>query len=468
MHLAGHVYAPMSPREVDGIHGAAMTILREVGMEIQHEGLLDALIDHGLPVDRAAQRVRFPTPFVEQYIAEADKYDWGRATPRVSGSAGVYHGLYHDPVSGELQPWSEATLAQYCCLARALDNLTGAAILGCRFPVKPELEPLYERYYAWKYGAGDHGSIHLDEICPYILELYELVAAHEGKTVAEVFHGQVYLVPALKLGRHEAYQIAYFREHGLRVHIGDMYAMGGSAPVTLAGAAALNVAEQLALRILDWALFGVKELHLGCSISVMDMKTAIYPYGRPEMALTNVMTAQMARFYGASFSGHAGLSDAKLPSVEAGAQKALTAIPTLMAGGSLWMDAGLLSIDEVFSPIQMVLDNEFLGALKQFTREFEISPETLALETILEAGPGGGYVDKMHTARHFRTEHWQPRIWSREMLTPWLSGSRQIDADRAREQVLEIAAVPPEPPFLSASLEHEILTLIGRAEKALG
>jgi hypothetical protein len=49
-----------------------------------------------------------------------------------------------------------------------------------------------------------------------------------------------------------------------------------------------------------------------------------------------------------------------------------------------------------------------------------------------------------------------------------LSGSRQIDADRAREQVLEIAAVPPEPPFLSASLEHEILTLIGRAEKALG
>jgi trimethylamine:corrinoid methyltransferase-like protein len=131
------------------------------------------------------------------------------------------------------------------------------------------------------------------------------------------------------------------------------------------------------------------------------------------------------------------------------------------------MDAGLLSIDEVFSPIQMVLDDELLGALSRFTHEFEISPETLALETIFEAGPGGGYIDKIHTARHFRSEHWQPRIWSCEMLTPWLNGDRRIDADRAREIVLAVAAMPPEPPFLSEALERELLMLIGRAEKAL-
>ncbi len=467
MHLAGHPYQPMSPRDVNAIHAAAMTILREMGMEIQSESLLQALTDYGLPVDRATERVRFPTPLVEQFIADADKYDWANHIPRVGGSAGVYHGLYHDPIDGELKPFTEETLALYCRTARELDNIGSASILGCRFPVLPELEPLYERYYAWKYGAKDHGSIHLDELCPYLLEIYEIVAAETGKPLAEVFNGTVYLIPALKLGRHEAYQVAYFRERGLRVHIGDMFALGGSAPVTLAGAMALNVAEQLALRILDDALFGVKRLHLGSSTSVMDMKTTIYPYGRPEMAIANVMTAQMARHYGASFSGHAGLSDAKLPSVEAGAQKALTAIPTLMAGGSLWMDAGLLSIDEVFSPIQMVLDNELLGALARYTYEFEISPETLALETIFEAGPGGGYIDKLHTAQHFRKEHWQPRIWSREMLSPWLAGDRQLDADRARERVLEIAALPPEPSFISEALERDILALIGRAEKAL-
>jgi trimethylamine--corrinoid protein Co-methyltransferase len=467
MHVAGHAYTLMSSGEVEAIHGAAMTILREMGIEVQNDALLSVLADCGLPVERDVERVRFPTAFVEQFIAGAPKHDWENATPRVSGSAGVYHGLYHDPLTGDLVPWTEERLAFYCRLARSLEHIGSAGILGCRFPVQPELEPLYERYYAWKHGAGDHGSIHLDEICPYVLELYEVAASHSGKLLRDVFHGQVYLVPALKLGRHEAYQVAYFRERGLRVHIGDMYAMGGSAPVTLAGAVALNVAEQLALRILDWALFGVRSLHLGSSISVMDMKTAIYPYGRPEMAITNLMTAQMARFYGASFSGHAGLSDAKLPSVEAGAQKALTAIPTLLGGGSLWMDAGLLCIDEVFSPIQMALDDEFLGALKQFTREFEISPETLALETIFEAGPGGGYVDKMHTARRFRKEHWQPGLWSREMLSPWLKGDRQIDADRACERVLALAALPPEPSFMSEDLEQDVLALIARAGEAL-
>ena len=61
------------------------------------------------------------------------------------------------------------------------------------------------------------------------------------------------------------------------------------------------------------------------------------------MAITSVMTAQLARHLGASFTGHGGLSDAKRPSVEAGAQKALNTIPTLLAGGHVWIDAGLLA-----------------------------------------------------------------------------------------------------------------------------
>ncbi|MCJ7737687.1 MAG: trimethylamine methyltransferase family protein, partial [Anaerolineae bacterium] len=327
------------------------------------------------------------------------------------------------------------------------------------------------RYFCWKYGAEESGSIHTDDMCPYLLELYEAVAAERCQTLTQVFRGTIYLLPSLKLGRHEAYQLAYFRDRGLRVSIGGgMPAMGATSPVTLAGAVALNLAEQLALAILRWALFGDKQLHLGCSISVLDMRTAIRPFGRPEMALANMMTAQIARFYGASFSGHAGLTDAKLPSVEAGAQKALTAIPTLMAGGSLWMDAGLLAIDEVFSPIQMILDNELLSALSRYALEFEISEETIGLPTILEAGPGGQYLDKAHTARHFRSEHWQPTIWSRHMLQQWMETGRQLDVDRAREIAVQlrkqIEQRGPEE-SMSGTLEREVLKVIERARQAL-
>lgn len=467
MRVAGHAYNLMSESEVSCIHHNALRILAEVGMEVQNEALLRDLQAFGLPVDLDAQRVRFPASAVERYLAAAPKHDWDAALPQASASAGVYHGRYHDPFSGELVEWDEPRLVYYCALARHLEHVSAASMLGCRLPVPAELEPLYERYYCWKYGAEEGSSIYLDELCPFLFELYQLRAEALAQPLDQAFRGTVYLVPPLKLGRHEAYQVQWFRERGLRVGIGAMNALGANAPVTLAGGVALNVAEQIALGMLDQAWFGRNSFHLGCSLSVIDMRTMIYPYGRPEMAITNLMAAQMARFYGASFSGHAALSDAKLPSVESGYQKALTGIPTLLAGGSLWMDAGLLSIDEVCSPIQLILDNEFLSALKRFCVDYEISDESIGLEAILEAGPGGQFLDKEHTVRHMRREHWQPKLWSREMLAPWLDGPRQIDLDRARDIALQFRAPEPDSAAFPPAFERQVLALIERAQAAL-
>jgi len=471
VRAAGNAYKVLTTGEIELIHQGALNILSEMGMQVENEWLLRRLANAGLLVDLEDERVRFPGSYVERYIADADKHDWAHTMPRVSGSAGVYHSLYHDPKTGALVPWTEEALAAYCYVAHCLPHVDGASILGCRLPVPPMLEPLYERYYCWQYGAQESGSIHQDTLCPYILDLYRALADEREMPLAEVFRGTVYLVPPLKLARHEAYQVTYYAERGLRVHIGGgMPTMGATAPVTLAGAVTLNLAEQLALCMLHAVLWGEKRLHLGSSISVMDMRTTIRPFGRPEMALANLMTAQLARFYGASFSGHAGLSDAKLPSVEAGAQKMMTAVPTLLAGGSLWVDAGLLAIDEVCSPVQMILDDEWMGALLRFTHEYEVSDETIGLETIFEAGPGGHFLDKLHTVRHFREEHWNPSIWSRRMLRPWMDDDRRLDADLARERALqiqqELQQCPPAP-GMSPSLETTVLAIIEQARQDL-
>jgi trimethylamine--corrinoid protein Co-methyltransferase len=293
------------------------------------------------------------------------------------------------------------------------------------------------------------------------------MADQSGKPLADVFIGNVYLVPAMKLGRHEAYQVAYFWERGLRVGIGDMLAMGANTPVTATGAVVLNLAERLALGMLDFALWGRKKLVLKCSLFPFDMKTMIFPFGRPEGIAPMLMTAQLARFYGVSFFSHGGLTTAKLPSAEVGYQKALTALPILLAGGSFWLDAGLLSIDEVYSPIQMVLDNEFLGALKHLCKEFEISEETLAIDTILEVGPGGSYIDQSHTARHFRREQWQPQLWTRSMLGPWLEAGAKLDVDLARERVLDLNRGSLPASMLEPELERSLLQVIDRASQAL-
>lgn len=468
MNTAGHPYIILSDDQVKSIHHSALRILGEMGMEIQNAMLLERLAQVGFPVNLSQQRVFFPETALENYLAQAQKHDWENHVPSVDASAGVYHGRYHDPFSGKLIPWDEDNLALYFALARSLEHVGHAQMLGCRLPVPGPLEPLYERYYCWKYSAQEGSSIYLDEICPYLLELYQLKAAESGNPVAEVFRGTVYLVPAMKLGRHEAHQVAYFLEQGLRVRIGgSMLTMGADAPVTLSGAVTLNLAEQLALRLVNWALWGDTSFHLGASLAGLDMRTTIRPFGRPEMAIANLMMAQMARFYGASFSGHSGLSDAKLPSVEAGAQKAISAVATLLAGGSFWMDAGLLSIDEVCSPIQLVLDNEFLSALKRFTHRFDVDDEAIGLDLILEAGPGGQYLDKMHTARRFRSEHWNPSIWSRQMLQPWLEGEQKIDADFARDVIAKVQQEPYRDSQISDSFESGMHALLEHAKRDL-
>jgi trimethylamine---corrinoid protein Co-methyltransferase len=471
MPTAGHAYNLLSSADIERIHDGALEILARMGMQIQNRQLLQLLADRGAQVDYDTERVTFPKDFVKRFIAGVPKYDWEHPVCRVNGSAGVYESLYHDPESGALVPWSEERMAFYFALARSLSHVSGASMLGSRVPVPGPLEPLYERYYCWKYGASDSGTILIDEICPYLFELYEITAAERGQPLSEVFHGAVYLVPALKLGRHEAYQVAYFRERGLEVRIGHgMLTLGATAPVTLAGAVTLNLAEQLALGILNWAFYDRNGLHLGCSLAPMDMRTTIRPFGRPEMPIASLMTAQIARAYGVSFSGHAGLSDAKLPSVEAGAQKALSALPTLLAGGSLWMDVGLLGIDEVCSPIQMVLDNEFMSALDRFTREILVDETTIGLETILEAGPGGQYLDKLHTARHFRREVWTPSLWSQEMTRSWIAEGQRLDADKARDVVFQVQsqmAVEPIGSGIGESFETDILAVIEKARRDL-
>jgi trimethylamine--corrinoid protein Co-methyltransferase len=453
VYTAGHSYQLLTKEQVDRIYFSALRILADMGMQIENQSLLQALAEAGLPVDLPSQRVRFPVAWVEDWIAGCEPYDWENQVPRLSASAGIYHSKLQDPFQRSLVAWDETRLARYIALARSLPQVGSAAMLGSRIACLPALEPLYERFYAWKWGAHEGGSISLDEICPYLYEFYQVASQFRRQPLQEVFHATVYLIPALKLGWHEAYQVDYFRQRGLRVGIGgSMLTLGANSPVTLAGAVSLNLAEQLALRIVDWALFGVRSLAVFCSIAPLDMRTTIRPFGRPEMAVANLMTAQVARHLRAAFSGHAGLADAKLPSVEAGYQKALSAIPTLLAGGNLWMDAGLLGIDEVCSPIQMILDNEFLSALKYFTRFQPVDDDTIALEMILVAGPGGSYVAEEHTASHFRQALWQPSLWSREMLAVWEMNGSRLDIDRAAEQACAVSEGDPliEGPFLKA------------------
>jgi len=466
MRAAGHPFEVLTEAELETVHRNVLRVVAEVGLQVEHAGLLERLAAAGGWVDRERQRVRYTADQVEEFIAtsQCDPNGWPVG---VSGSANLYYGHYLDPVTDEFLPLTVERARAYFQVARALSHVKGCGILGCPLEGIPSaLEPLYERYWAWRLGAHPGGSIHRVELCPALLEMYQVHAEAAGRPVGELFHATVYLVPALRLGYQEAEQVAWFLERGLRVGIGTSMVTGGaSGPATLAGMVTLAVAEGLLLGLVNRALFGERRWGIWMSATAMDFRTTMRPYGRPDMVLANLIGAQLARRYGTQFGGHCGLTDAPRPSPQAAAQKMQSALATLLAGGRAHIEAGLLGVDEVFSPVQMALDNELISALEQFAREYEVSDEAIGADVIAAVGPGGTYLAEEHTARWFRREMWQPMLWERYPFAAWQRLDGRTDTERAREQVLAILGEAPPPDGLSEDEERALRGIIERAAR---
>ena len=133
---------------------------------------------------------------------------------------------------------------------------------------------------------------------------------------------------------------------------------------------------------------------------------------------------------------------------------------TITASYNAMIDAGVLSVDEVFSPIQMILDNELAGALRHLLKPVDVSEEALGFGAIAELGPGGVFAGHPHTGEYFRQVTWEPSVWSRTMLGDWENGGRKTDVDLARERYHQLIDNTAPISELTPEEEQTLLTAI--------
>lgn len=448
--------------EIEEILDAAFNILEKTGVLIENTEILTRLGEFGGEVNKENRKVLFSKTFMKSFIEVSQKIDWEDKPVKFSASAEIFQGYFLDPQDDCFKDWTEERLFGYVKLARKLPNISGISMLGCPLTeVSVQLQPLYEKLYCWKYGIQGGSSIWNTNLCPKIYDMWDIMAEESGKDIKDIFNGTVYLISPLKFGRVEAEQFMFFYRKGLATRVGTMGSLGVTVPVTLAGALALHLAENFFLNILDRAFFGRMTLRLGNSISVIDMSAAAFQYGRPEQTLLNIAGAQMAKHLCADFGGHCGLSDAKVPGHEAGVQKVSSAVFNGLCCGNGHIVAGLLGVDEIFSPIQMILDDEITGALSRIAGGFEVNEETLAVDVIKSVGNGGSFLDADHTALNFRSSLWQTSIWSKEMYPVWRDSGKKTDIDRAKEKYFSILSDRSTlEPKISEDTERRLLKII--------
>jgi trimethylamine--corrinoid protein Co-methyltransferase len=226
---------------------------------------------------------------------------------------------------------------------------------------------------------------------------------------------------------------------------------GITAPVTIAGMLSQTIAEQLAGIALTQIVSPGTPVIPGPIPAIADMRTGTYLSGSAEMGLANAAVAQILHSYGFPLYNSSGMTDSKLPDIQAGAEKAMSLVVDALSGANyIHHAAGLLENMTTVAPEQYVIDNEIIGMSLRIVKGIEVNEETLAVDAVHRTGPGGIYLMDDLTLRHMRDEFFYPSfVISREMRDLWRMAGKEDARRRARQVAFDFithhAPVPIDP-----------------------
>ena len=239
--------------------------------------------------------------------------------------------------------------------------------------------------------------------------------------------------------------------------IASLAIAGATGPVTMAGNLALQNAEVLAGIVLAQLVREGTPVIFGGASSNTEMRNGTLSIGSPEMAMNTAATAQMARYYKLPVRGGGAVCDAKLPDAQASYESMMSLSMAQACGINFVLhSAGILESFNCMSYEKFIIDDEMCGMVKRIQRGIEVNPDTLALDVIKEVGPGGHFLDKDHTFKHFRTEFYQPRLSNRDDFVTWqTNGSYQCmqTAHKKYKEILEIYEAPELPADVDKDLQ---------------
>jgi trimethylamine--corrinoid protein Co-methyltransferase len=460
----------LSREQCETIHRASLEILRRTGVRVHHAEALallrqtDAVItdDNG-----ASALVKFPPGLAEWALKQAPS----RITLCRRGSSDVLAALegrqvsfgtgsdcpnYLDPRDGRRRPCTVADLIGAIHLVDALPELSFCMSMG--IPADLGTANAYRQQFALMLEHTVKPVVFVCDDRADCQAIAAMAAAAAGGMEQLRLNPTLllYSEPSTPLQHSETAtgKLLYMAEAGLPIVHSPAPMMGGTAPVTLAGGLALGNAEVLSSLVMHQLKRPGAPFVYGSGLHHMDMKTTISVYGAPEFQLARVAVAEMGRFYGLPTWGYAGHSDSCAMDEQAAADATFSVLVALLAGNNLVHDVGYLEAGLTTSPEMIVFSAEVIGMMRRFMGGLSLDAESLALEVIDRAGPGGDFLTAKHTLKHFR-ELWQPALFDRRRVEEWqAAGSRRLGA-RLRDRTLAlIQEHKPEP--LPAGVREQV------------
>ena len=478
--LSGGQYRPLSEEHIKTIHEASLRILEKTGFTFEAglEDTLDMLKKAGATIDRNNARIYFPRDLVMEQSSKAPervvlfsrdgRNDLDLTEHRVHMGTGGAAIRILDLETGESRPSTLKDLYQLGRLVDQLDNIH----FFLRPCIPTDIPPAaydVNVFYACLKATGKHimAGVNDVESLHHVLNLASMVAGGVEKLMEKPFISVItsFAISPLKLDTQTTLIMQEAVRNRIPVALSCAPMAGSTSPITMAGTLAQIHAEQLAgIAICQLTNPGSPILYGGIP-GMANLRTMGYLGGAVECGMMNAAIHQLSNYIEVPNYNSSGLTDSKIPDIQAGWEKAFTSLLTAMAGSNyVHHAAGMLESMISVAYEQYVIDDEIIGMSCRVLKGIDVDHEHLALEVIDSVGPGGSFMTSPHTLEHMRDEYFNGNdVSDKKSRQKWEKEGSLNTRERARKKAQEILAThKPEmiPPEIDARIRERFEILL--------
>jgi trimethylamine--corrinoid protein Co-methyltransferase len=463
-------YERLRRDQLTRLHNASMNILADPGIWCHNETAAKLYEFHGAKVwevkDAAAKycwRVQLPAELVQEAIGKAPStVVLGARDPKNRLILDAHVPRVYFGTGSETNIWLDMEMKEYVqrddhADTRLLPSYTerrgNAELLGRAAHICEQLDHLdffirpvniqdpdvdeynhdVNKFFASLHNITKHvqaGLTSLDSLQD-VIRIASIIAGGDDELQANPvisFIACIFKSP-LQLVDDTAQKVFSIVESGLPLVISSSPQGGSSAPIQEAGMVALINAEILAGITLTQLIRPGAPVLYG-SVPVRARLDDLHDlYGCPEFNQYNIDCVQMARFYKLPCYSSSGVSNTKIPGMQATFEKLFSQLYMVMSGAQYIHYAfGLLDRTNTFSPLQAVLDNEQIGQVKHCMRSAKVDKKSTseAVEIVRKV---------MGTNHRLFTRHTRKPVRAGEVSLPYRFESKDME-DRVLEKAL--------------------------------
>jgi trimethylamine--corrinoid protein Co-methyltransferase len=452
--MPGGTYKPLTDAGIAKIHASALEALEVIGLANAPASGVEILTGAGAILGDDG-RIRFPRALVEDMLAVAGRNITLHARDtrndlHLSGSNvhfGTAGAAVHivDPITLD---YRDSTAQDLYDAARLVDNLDNIHFyqrtMVCR-DVVDNVDMDLNTLYACLAGTKKHVGTSFfdpDSVAP-AFDILHMVAGGEDKWLERPFvsNSNCFVVPPMKFAEESCKVMEDCIRRGMPMLLLSAGQAGATAPAPIALAIVQAMAECLAGVVYVNAIKKGAPAIFGTWPFVSDLRTGAMSGGSAEQALLTAGCAQMHRFYDLPGGAASGISDSKLPDMQAGWEQGITNTLAGLAGLNMCYEAvGMHASLLGFCMESLILGDDLLGQAMRCVRGIEVNEDTTSIDAMKQVclGGPGHYLGSDQTLKLMQTEYIYPSVANRMSPKEWNEAGKPLLLDGAIRRKNEI------------------------------